>query len=145
MRIDKHIEVLREVEDEISAALKDSGGMAKHQRRLAFMISLGIAELVEVYFHSLGIIKEGSRIKHEWFKKKAVKEILASQIIKPIESIRNIDRVISISREIEERRNDLAYSSPVEEEVILKEEINHYFEIKRIIEKEVGGLNVRAG
>ena len=51
MRIEKHHEVLKEVEDEINTALQDPGGMRKHQRRLAFMISLGIAELVEMYFH----------------------------------------------------------------------------------------------
>lgn len=142
MRTERHKEVLKEVEDEINASLQDPGGIAKHQRRLAFMISLGIAELVEIYFHKLRVMKEGSRIKHEWFKKKSVKEFLANQIIKPIENIENIDKIISISKNIEDRRNDLAYSTPVEEETILKEEINQYFEIKGMIEKEVGDSDV---
>ena len=87
-------------------------------------------------------MKEGSRIKHEWFKKKSVKEILEKQIIKPIDNIEYIDKIISISKNIEERRNDLAYSSPVEEENILREEVNQYFEIKKIIEKGTGDLDV---
>ena len=143
MKIEKHIEVLKEVEDEISTSLEDPEGLIKHQRRLAFMISLGISELVELYFHKLGIIKEGSRIKHEWFKKKSIKEILSNQIVKPIDSVKSIEKILLISKNIEDKRNDLAYSSPVEEESILKEEIRCYFEIKKIIESETGDLNVQ--
>ena len=64
------------------------------------------------------------------------------QIIKPIDNIENIDEIISISKNIEERRNDLAYSSPVEEENILREEVNQYFKIKKIIEGGIGDLDV---
>ncbi len=142
MRVEKHIEVLREVEDEIKAAMEDSEGLIKHQRRLALMISLGIAELVEIYFHKLGIIKEGSRIKHEWFKRKSIKEMLSNQIVRPIDSVKRIDEIVSISNRIEERRNDLAYSSPLDEDEILREEISSYFEVKSIIEKEVGDIHV---
>jgi hypothetical protein len=142
MRIEKHIEILREVEDEINSSMKDPEGLIKHQRRLAFMISMGVTELVEIYFHKLGIIKEGSRIKHEWFKKKTIRELLSGQIIKPLETVKNIENILSISREIEEERNNLAYSSPVEGEDILRDTINQYFEIKRTIEAAAGGLNV---
>ena len=142
MRAEKHMEVLREVEDEISSSLDDKGGLIRHQRRLALMISLGVAELVELYFHRLNIIKEGSRIKHEWFKRKSIKDMLSNQIVKPAGSVKNMDKILAASKGIEDRRNDLAYSSPVEEEGILREIINQYFEIKKIIEGEVGGLNV---
>lgn len=142
MRVEKHAEALREVEDEIKAAMEDSEGLIKHQRRLALMISLGIAELVEIYFHKLGIIKEGSRIKHEWFKRKTIKEMLSNQIVRSIDSVKRIDEIVSISNRVEERRNDLAYSSPLDEDEILREEINSYFEVKAIIEKEVGDIHV---
>jgi len=142
MKVEKHMEVLREVEDEIKAAMEDPEGLIKHQRRLALMISLGVAELVEIYFHKLGIIKEGSRIKHEWFKRKSIKEMLSSQIVRPIDSVKRIDEIVSISNRIEEKRNDLAYSSPLDEDEILREEISSYFEVKAIIEKEAGGIHV---
>ena len=141
MKMEKHVEILDEMENEISSALEDPKGLRSHQRRLAFMISLGTAELVEVYFHMLKIMKEGSRIKHGWFKKKNIREILSNQIIKPIETVRNMEKILSITRVVEEKRNDLAYSSPVEEEEILKEEVNQYFEVKKLIEKEVGDLH----
>ncbi len=142
MKMEKHVEALKETEDEINSSLKDPDGLIKHQRRLAFMVSMGIAELVEIYFHKLKIMKEGSRIKHDWFKKKSIKETLSKQIVKPIDTVKSIDKILSISKSIEENRNNLAYSSPVEEDAILKEEINQYFEVKRIIEKEAGNLNV---
>ncbi|MBL7160263.1 MAG: hypothetical protein ISS93_00215 [Candidatus Aenigmarchaeota archaeon] len=141
MKVEKHLEILKEVEDEIGSALEDQKGLAAHQRRLAFMISLGITELIELYFHGLKVMKEGSRIKHEWLKKKNVKEILSNQIIKPIESVKEIDKILAITKAIEEKRNDLAYSSPVEEEEILREEISKYFEIKKLIENIVGGFH----
>lgn len=142
MRMEKHTEVLKEVESEIASALEDPSGLIEHQRRLAFMISLGIAELVEVYFHRLSIMKEGSRIKHEWFKKSRIKQILSNQITTPIENVKKMDEILAISKAIEERRNDLAYSSPLEGDEILREQINHYFETKKIIEEETGGLKL---
>ena len=70
MRKEKHKEVLKEIEEEIESALKDERGLLSHQRRLAFSLSLGMANIIELYFHKLDIIKEGSKINHLWFKKK---------------------------------------------------------------------------
>jgi len=64
-----------------------------------------------------------------------------NQIIKPIDQVKEIENIIKISKRIEEKRNDLAYSSPVEEDEILKEEINGYFRIKRIVEIETGDIH----
>jgi hypothetical protein len=129
------------VEDEIASAMDDPDGLVNHQRRLAFMISLGVSELVEIYFHKLGIIKEGSRIKHEWFKKNSIAEILSNQIVKPIEDVRRMGEILSISKDIESARNDLAYSSPIEEEGMLRDEISMYFKVKEIIEEETGEIH----
>ena len=142
MKIEKHLEALRETIDEINTALEDEDGLIKHQRRLALMISLGVAELVEIYFHHLRIIKEGSRIKHEWFKKKDIKQVLSRQIISSIDDVQNIDKILGICKNLEIKRNDLAYSSPLVEEDLLKEEINSFFEIKKLIEDVIGGLGI---
>ena len=142
MKLEKHFEALRETIDEINSALEDEDGLLKHQRRLALMISLGIAELIEVYFRKLQIMKEGSRIKHDWLKKKDIKEILSNQITSSIDNIKNIDKILEICNKVEKRRNDLAYSSPLTEEDLLKEEINDFFEVKEIIENVVGELNL---
>ncbi|MBI5392276.1 hypothetical protein HZA96_00265 [Candidatus Woesearchaeota archaeon] len=140
MKIEKHQEALKETIDEISQALEDKEGLLKHQRRLAFMISLGISELIEIYFHKLKVIKEGSRIKHEWFKKKDIKKILSQQIVSPIDDIKNINKILILCKELEDKRNDIAYSSPLADEDILREEINLFFEVKKLIEEVIGGV-----
>lgn len=140
MRLEKHIESLKEVMDEIKNALEDPGGLKKHQRRLAIMLPLGVCELIEIYFHRLNIIKGGSRIKHNWFKQKRVKEALSNQIICDLDNVKNIDRIISIARGIEEKRDDMAYGAPVEEETLLKSKINDFLKLKKIIESEIGDI-----
>jgi len=134
MRIEKHEEVLKEVLDEINAALKDKNGLKIHQRRLAFSISLGAVNLVEIHFHKLDVMKEGSRIDHRWFKKwkDKILEHLGNQITSPINSIKHIDKIIEIAIKIEEKRDDIAYGAPVEEK-ILQEKINLFFELKDIV------------
>ena len=84
MKIDKHEEVLKEVLDEIGSSLRDRDGILAHQRRLAFILSMGSINLLELYFHKEGIMKEGSKINHQWFKKKTetVFEKLQNQVAK---------------------------------------------------------------
>lgn len=134
MRPDKHEETLMEVLDEIETALIDKRGLLSHQRRLAFCLSLGTITILELYFHKLNIIKEGTKINHQWFKKKKEKilEQLQKQITTPINSILNLDKIIEISKEIEEKRDDLAYGSPATEK-LLKEKINLFFELKKLL------------
>ena len=55
MRLEKHLECLKEVADEINIALNDARGIISHQRRIALMLSIGVCELIELYFHKLKI------------------------------------------------------------------------------------------
>ncbi len=133
MREEKHQEVLKEMLDEIESASKDPEGLLRHQRRLAFSVSLGAATLIELYFHKLNIMKEGSRINHRWFKRKlsSIKEQLENQITSPIDTVKNINKIIEIAREIEVKRDDLAYGAPAGED-ILQEKINLFFKLKEL-------------
>ena len=114
MKEEKHDEILKEVQDEVETALKDRKGLLAHQRRLAFLLSLGAANLIESYFNRLNIIKEGSKIDHSWFKRKkqSIFEKLEKQITSPISSIGNINAIIDIVIKIEEKRDDIAYGAP---------------------------------
>ena len=134
MRIEKHEEILNEVLDEIDASIKDKRGLLVHQRRLAFSISLGAVNLLEMYFHKLYIIKEGSKINHLWFKRKKDKiiEQLQKQITSPINSVDDINKIIDLIIKLEEKRDDLAYGSPASEK-ILREKINLFFELKKLL------------
>ena len=134
MRKERHEEVLKEVLDEIGSALNDKGGLVSHQRRLAFSLSLGTVNLLELHFHILNIMKEGSMIDHSWFKRnrKNVLEKLGKQVTSPIDSIKDINEIVDIIRNIEERRDDLAYGAPATEDV-LQNKINLFFKLKRIL------------
>jgi len=134
MKEEKHDEILKEVQDEVETALKDRKGLLAHQRRLAFLLSLGAANLIESYFHRLNIIKEGSKIDHSWFKRKkqSIFEKLEKQITSPISSIGNINAIIDIVIKIEEKRDDIAYGAPSTENA-LQEKINLFYELRRIL------------
>ena len=134
MRKERHNEVLKEVLDEIDSALSDKNGLLSHQRRLAFSISLGAVNLLELHFHNLNVMKEGSMIEHTWFKrnKKNVLEKLEKQITSPINTIKDVDDIVEIIIEIEEKRDDLAYGAPATED-ILQNKINLFFKLKKIL------------
>src|SRR3989338_854555 len=140
MRVEKHIESLKEVIDEIENALKDAKGITKHQRRLAIMLSIGACELIEIYFHKLNIMKSSSRIKHTWFKQSRIKEALSNQIVCNLSEVRNIDKIISIAKSIEDKRDDMAYGAPVKEDNLLKNKITEFLELKKLIETEIGEI-----
>ena len=141
MRLEKHLESLHEVMDEIGAALNDSRGLSSHQRRLALMLSVGFCELVEIYFHKLQILKPGSRIKHDWFRQKRIKEKLEQQVTSPLSGLAGIDEIISLAVQLEESRDDLAYGSPVNEEEFIRSRIDLFLKMKKIIETRVGGID----
>ncbi len=125
---------------EIESAIKDPAGLASHQRRLALMTSIGVAELIELYFHKLEIIKPGAKIEHQWFQRKQdnIKEKLSEVVIKPLSLVKSIDKLLSAANELESNRNLLAYGSPVKDEKILLERINKFLEFKKLIESELG-------
>ena len=112
--------------------------MISHQRRIAFSLSLGVVNLIELYFHKLSLIKEGAKINHKWFKrnKETLLEHLQQQIISPINSVENINKIIDIAIKIEEKRDDLIYGASSSEKII-QNKINLFFELKEIIEWKI--------
>ncbi len=129
-------EIIKEVLDEIEASIKDPRGLVAHQRRLAFLLSLGIIALIENYLSKFDILKPGAKINHLWFKKKRdnVKDLISNQITCPVNNIKNIEEILDIAFDIEKERNKLAYGKLVSENV-LKEKINLFFTLKKKIEK----------
>ncbi|MEF8879149.1 MAG: hypothetical protein V5A64_02000 [Candidatus Thermoplasmatota archaeon] len=138
MRLEKHIESLKEVIDEIQTALEDPDGLQSHQRRLALMLSVGIVDLIEIYFHRLGVMKPGAKIKHNWLKRKNIEGKIERQISGNLSKIEKIDKILEKCREIERKRNDFAYGSPLNDEKMLKQKIDEFLEIKKIIEETTG-------
>ena len=133
MQDEKHEEALKEVDSTIEDALK--GNTLDHQRRIAAMTSIGIQHAIELYFHKLHVMKPGASLKHEWFKlnEKNVKLRLSSAVTKKLDEIPNILEILSIAREIEKDRNELVYGAPLKDDKILREKIDSFLEIKKII------------
>lgn len=134
MKKEKHEEILKEVEEEIKSTLEDKRGLLFHQRRLVFMISLGAENLLELYFHSLDIMKGGSKLDHRWFKRKKeyIYERLQNQIVSDIKNIEKIEEIIDLIIKIEDKRDELVYGAPSSEGV-LQEKINLYFKLREIL------------
>ncbi|MBS3090870.1 hypothetical protein J4217_00285 [Candidatus Pacearchaeota archaeon] len=126
-----------EVMDEIESSLKDPRGLASHQKRLAFCLSLGITNLIEEYLKKKNVLKQGHRIDHQWFKRKKdrVREILSKKITSSLESLDKLDLLFEVAFKIESKRNDLAYGGSVNEE-ILKNLIDEFLNAKKRIENE---------
>lgn len=130
----KKEEIIKEVLDEIEAASKDPRGIVAHQRRLALTLSLGATTLLELYFRKLNIWKEGSQLNHLWFRKKRdhLLEQLRNQIVSPIKTVPKIDEILNIIIKIEEKRDEIAYGSSVDEK-ILQEKINLFFALQNLV------------
>lgn len=124
---------LQEVSDKIELALRDARGLLAHQRRLAFVLSLGASLLLELYLQKQQVFKQGSQINHLWFKRKkeTVLELLQRQITTPLHSIEHIHAIVDLIIKIEEKRDDLAYGAPTTEK-ILQKKIDLFFELKKV-------------
>ena len=138
MKIEKHEDALKEVYQTIDQALNDPKGLLSHQRRIASMTSMGMQQIVEMYFHKLNIIKPGTQLKHEWFKldEKNINNKLSPTLTKKLEEIPKINEILFLSRKIESDRNDLVYGAPLENDKTLKEKIDVFLELKNLIIEE---------
>ena len=138
MKIEKHEDALKEVYQTIDQALNDPKGLLSYQRRIASMTSMGMQQIVEMYFHKLNIIKPGTQLKHEWFKldEKNINNKLSPTLTKKLEEIPKINEILFLSRKIESDRNDLVYGAPLENDKILKEKIDVFLELKNLIIEE---------
>ncbi|MBI5332054.1 MAG: hypothetical protein HZB65_00615 [Candidatus Aenigmarchaeota archaeon] len=142
MKEEKHIEALQEVRETIEEALKDQRGVLPRQRRIAAMLSLGVANIIELYFHRLHIIKPGTQIKHNWFKseEKSLKLRLSGILTKSLDQIEEIHHVLQLAHEIERERDEMVYGAPLDKDSSLKEKIDLFLELKKIIENIVGEI-----
>lgn len=134
MKIEKHIEALREVEITIKEAL-ESGNILAYQRRLISMLSLGTQQLIEIYLHKLEVIKPGTQVKHEWFRmgRRNLRIRLSSILTTEIRKVPGLDEILEFAKVIEEDRNELIYGSPLDDDEILREKIDAFLEIKKMV------------
>ena len=126
---------MKEIMDEIESALKDIRGLVAHQRRLAFLLSLGTVSLIEYYLDKQNVLKSGARINHLWLRKNKenAKKLISNQIICPISNLEAVDELLNMAYNLEKERDELAYGKKTSEEA-LKEKINLFLNLKKRVE-----------
>ena len=141
MQEEKHKSALEEVETSIAEAIKNPSLLSR-QRLLMSAMSLGMQHLIELWLHKSKAIKPGATIKHEIFKSedKRLKERLTGMLTKQIDTLKNADIILEIARNIERNRDDIIYGSPLNSDLVLREKINLYFELKKAIKGAVGEI-----
>ena len=134
MKTEKHLEVLREVEETIEEAL-ESGNILDYQRRLATMLSLGMQQMIELFLHKHKAIKPGTQVKHEWFRmgSRNLNTRLSSVLTTEMEKVPGLGEIVELAKTIEEDRNELVYGSPLDDDEILREKIDAFLEIKKMV------------
>ena len=137
MKLEKHREVLKEVSDTIKDALENPEGMVYHQRRLMAMLSLGVSQLLETYFHKLNVIKPGTQIKHEWFKRSEDNILLrlSAVLTTAPRDIPGMDEILAFARRVESERDDIVYGSPLANDKKLREKIDLWLELKKLVDE----------
>lgn len=139
MKIEKHMKIMGEVEETVKGALH-ARDILSYQRRLASMLSLGVQQLVEIHLHRLRVIKPGTQIKHEWFGmgNRNLSLKLSAILTTEINSIPRLNDILELAKTVEADRNDIIYGSPLFDGKILREKIDAFLEIKKIMEEEHG-------
>ena len=105
-------------------------------------LSIGMQHLIELWLHKSHAIKHGASVKHDWFaaEERRLKLRLIGLVTKDISKLGNFDRIIGLAREIERNRNDIVYGAPLSSDSSLREKIEAYLELKRIIKHSVGDI-----
>ena len=132
-----NVENFDETGDEIDSALKDSRGLLVHQKRLAFCLSDGICNLLEGYLNQKGALKPGTKITHQWLKKKKenVLKILSEKLITNVEKLSKLNDILDVAFKIEDKRNEFVYGAKTNDK-ILRELIDIYLKIRKEIEND---------
>ncbi|MCD6496232.1 MAG: hypothetical protein J7K54_03100 [Candidatus Aenigmarchaeota archaeon] len=135
MKYEKHREALKEVMDTISKALDDPEGLTGHQRRIISMLSMGTAQLVEMYLHKLRVMKPGGQVKHDWFKQneRNIRLKLSPLLTTRITEIPQMNEILYMASEIEKNRDEIFYGSPLPTDRLLKEKIETFLELKKLV------------
>ena len=141
MQEEKHTAALKEINAYVDESLKSS--LLQRQRLLMTALSLGMQHVVELWLHRARAIKPGASVKHEFFKseERKLKLKLAGLLTKNISSLKNSDAILSLAREIERNRDDIIYGAPLPNDKALREKIDYYFELKKVVKGAVGDIN----
>ncbi len=130
MKIEMHLESLKELTDEINETIEK--GIDKRQKIIGFCASSACVDLLEMLLHKNSLIDPGFIVKHQWLKSKnKLKEKMPFDFPKKKE-------ILDLIFKIEDKRDLLCYGKPQSKETI-QEAINNLNELKEKFRE--AGLN----
>lgn len=132
MKIESHIENLKESFREIETAIKE--GLEKKQRTVGFHTSSAAIDMLEIILHKNKLIDPGFVIKHEWLNSKGkTEEKLPFDFPKKKEIIDHVVKIESV-------RNKFCYGKRQKEEN-LEETVKEFNRLKELF-IEVSGYEL---
>lgn len=129
MKIDRHLENLRESFQEIEAAVKE--GLLSKQRTIGFHASAAAVDMLEIILHQQNLIDPGFVIKHDWFDSA---KTIAQKF--PVD-FSHKEEILSLMMKIEIPRNQLCYGKRQDEQV-LEEIVRHFNRLKQLFHEVTG-------
>lgn len=123
MKVESHLENLKETVSEINKAIRE--GLEGKQRTLGFHTSAGAIDMLEIILHENNLIDPGFVIKHEIFNSK-----------RKIENKFGFDfprkrEIIELITRIEKERNKLCYGKRQDETILIKL-VDNFNQLKEI-------------
>ncbi len=129
MKIESHLESLRESFGEVDAAIQ--AGLISKQRTIGFHTSSAAVDMLEVIFHQRNLIDPGQVIKHEWFDSA---KTTARRF--PFD-FPHKNEILALMWSIETPRNNLCYGKRQSEEV-LEKLIQDFARLKQLFQEVTG-------
>lgn len=127
MKPEKHIEIIQESLEVIRDSMRK--GLVSRQSTIGFHTALAATELLELFLHSKNLFSLSARLNHRWLKSvKKINDKLSFNFPRK-------DEIVKLIYRIEKNRDELCYGKRVDE-VIIKEQIEMLYKLKRIFEEE---------
>lgn len=129
MKIESHLENLKESVREIESAIKV--GLSEKQRSIGFHTSAGAVDMLEIIFHYFNLIDPGFVIKHEWFNSaRLVEEKIPFSFTKKKE-------ILDLVMTVESVRNKLCYGKR-QDESSLEDVVSSFNQLKNLFVEVTG-------
>jgi len=127
---DEHIRAIKEFEEDIKEKI-NKGIIEDRQRIMGFSLTECAKNYFEIYLHKNKLVDDGININHRWFSSnKTAQEKFPFDFPHKKE-------ILSKMIDLENKRNILCYGKMKPRKEV-EEAIKLFFQIKEIIEKEIG-------
>lgn len=127
---EEHVAIIKELEEDIDEKIR-AGLLLRRQKIIGFSTSEGATNFFALLLHKKNLIPPGFNVNHLWFasEKRANDHYPADFPAKK--------EIIQLLVKQEELRQKLCYGK-TKDLSLVKEAVNNFFKIKKIVERELG-------